>query len=185
MDCGSWSSIARRSSSGLSRDQITKSLSPDHQRPWNGGQKATAHDGPRDRMRGAGACGMPNGVCALPIAPVLLLDLFDFFLAQPEVVAELVDDRLGHALADIFLVFARLFDGQLVDRDSVRQRVSVVRVALGQRRALIEAEQRVVGSISRSSSNSCDGSSSTTTATFFMASRKRRGIPRSASSTRA
>ena len=46
--------------------------------------------------------------------------------------AELVNDRLGDALPDVFLVFAGLLDRQLIDGDAVRQRIAVVGIALGE-----------------------------------------------------
>ena len=76
-------------------------------------------------------------------APVLLLDLFDLLFAHPEVVSELVDHRLGHAVADLLVVLARLLDRPLIDRDAVGERVAVAPAAFGERRALIETEQRV------------------------------------------
>src|SRR3954471_20246874 len=76
-------------------------------------------------------------------APELLLDLFDLVLAQPEVVAELVDDRLRDAVANLVVIAARFFGGLLVDRNAVRQIVAERPRPLGQRRAVVETEQRV------------------------------------------
>src|SRR3954470_6798480 len=76
-------------------------------------------------------------------APELLLDLFDLVLAQPEVVAELVDDRLRDAVANLVVVAARFFGGLLVDRNAIRQIVAEGPRPLGQRRAVVETEQRV------------------------------------------
>ena len=117
-------------------------------------------------------------------SPELFLDLLDFLLAHPEVMSELVNHGFRNAVADLFVVLARLFDGPLIDRDAIGQRVAVAPSAFGQRRALIEAEQRVAAARSPyPPGRAGDGSSSTTTATFFISWRKRRGISRSASST--
>ena len=52
-------------------------------------------------------------------------------LAHAEVVAELVDDRLGDAVADLVVVLARLLDRNLVDRDAIGKRVAIAPAALG------------------------------------------------------
>ena len=72
-----------------------------------------------------------------------LFDLFDFFLGQPEVVADLVDQRLADRHDDVVFVLARVLDRALKQRDLVRQRVAVRPLPLGERRALVQAEQRV------------------------------------------
>ncbi len=77
-------------------------------------------------------------------APVLLFDFLDLVFAHAEVVAELVDDGFGDAVADLVVVFAGLLDRNLVDRDAIRQRVAVAPAALGEGSALVEAEERVV-----------------------------------------
>src|SRR3954469_20341373 len=76
-------------------------------------------------------------------APELLLDLFDLVLAQPEVVAELVDDGLRDAVSDLVVIAARFFGRLLVDRNAVRQVVAERPGSLGQRRAVVETEERV------------------------------------------
>src|ERR1700741_2938048 len=52
-------------------------------------------------------------------APVALFDLFDLFLAQSEVVSDLVNERFADDRAHFILVFAILFDGSLKERDAV------------------------------------------------------------------
>ena len=54
-------------------------------------------------------------------APVLLFDLLDLLLTHPEVVAELVDHRLGDAVANLFVVFAGLENRASIDRDAIGQ----------------------------------------------------------------
>src|SRR2546422_574226 len=76
-------------------------------------------------------------------SPVVLFDLLDLFLAQTEVVADLVNQRLADADDEIVVVFCLALVGTLKDQHAIRQRVAVTRRALGQRRALIEPEQRV------------------------------------------
>src|SRR5690554_6759435 len=58
-------------------------------------------------------------------APELLFDFFDFLLAHPEVMTELVDDSLRDAIANLVLVLAGLLDRPLVDRNPIRQGVAV------------------------------------------------------------
>ena len=116
-------------------------------------------------------------------APVFVFDLFDLFLAQAEVVPELVDHRLGDADDDVLVVFAGFFDRLLVDRDAVGERVAVRPRAFRQRRALVQPEERVVRFDLELFEDVGGGSSSTTTATFFISWRKRGGISVSASST--
>src|SRR5947207_60588 len=73
--------------------------------------------------------------------PVALLDLFDLLFAEPEVVPDLVDQRLANAIAHIVLGLAILFDHRLEQRDAVRQRVAVAPRALGERRSLIQRSE--------------------------------------------
>src|SRR5688572_7721946 len=76
-------------------------------------------------------------------APVALLDLHDLFLAHPEVMTELVNQRLADGDDDLILVaLAVVFDRPLEQGDAIRQLIAVLR-ALGERRALIQAEQDV------------------------------------------
>ena len=75
--------------------------------------------------------------------PVALFDLLDLLFGEPEVVADLVDQRLADRDDDVVFVLARVFDRSLKERDLVGQHVAVRPLALGQRRALIEPEQRV------------------------------------------
>ena len=75
--------------------------------------------------------------------PVLLFDRLDLLFGHPEVVADLVDQRLADGHHDVVVVVAGVLDGPLVEHDAIGQRVAVVPAPLGQRRALVEAEQRV------------------------------------------
>ena len=79
---------------------------------------------------------------ALP-APVLLLDLLDLFFAHAEVVADLVNQRLADRHDQIVLVLGFALVRALKEQDAVGQRIAVVPAAFGQRRALVQAEQRV------------------------------------------
>src|SRR5262245_48414914 len=72
--------------------------------------------------------------------PVLLFDRLDFVLAQSEVVADLVNQRLADRDDKIFLVVRLAFERALKKQNAVRQRVPVVPAALGERRALIQAQ---------------------------------------------
>src|SRR5262245_50093321 len=75
--------------------------------------------------------------------PVALFDLFDLLLAHPEVVADLVNERLPDNGTDFVFVLAVLFNGLLEERDAIGKLIAVLPRALGQRRALIQAIQRV------------------------------------------
>ena len=68
-------------------------------------------------------------------APILLLDRFDLFLGQPEVVPDLADQRLANGHDGIVFVVARVFDRALEERDLVGQRVAVRPLPLGERNA--------------------------------------------------
>ena len=57
--------------------------------------------------------------------------------------ADLVDDVLRDAVADLVLVIARLHNRSLVDRNPIGEVVAVPPTALGERRPLIQPEQRV------------------------------------------
>src|ERR1051325_2599599 len=76
-------------------------------------------------------------------APVALLDLLDLFLAEAEVVADLVNQRLADDGAHLVLVVAVLFDRLLENGDAVRQVVAVGPLTLGQRRAFVQAVERI------------------------------------------
>ena len=68
----------------------------------------------------------------------------DLLFAHPEVVAELVDQRFADRDDDlVFVAVAVLLDRALEQRDAVGQLVAVIPAPLGERRALVEAEQRV------------------------------------------
>src|SRR5262252_4191694 len=68
-------------------------------------------------------------------APVAFFDLLDFLLREAEVVPDLVDQRLPDRDDEIVLVFARVFDRTLEERDLVGQAVAIGPLPLGQRRA--------------------------------------------------
>src|SRR5438132_8550013 len=84
----------------------------------------------------------PNRLRAFA-TPVALLDLFDLLLAEPEVVPDLVNERFRDAVAHIVFGLAVFFDDVPEQRDAIRQRVAVAPRPLRQRRALIQAVQRV------------------------------------------
>ena len=86
--------------------------------------------------------------------------------------ADLVNQRLADRDDDVVLVVARVLDRALKERDLVGQRVAVRPLALGERRAFVEAEQRIGRLDADSPSCSFVGSSSTTMAMFCIASRK-------------
>src|SRR5687768_13258216 len=75
--------------------------------------------------------------------PVLLFDFLDFFLAEPKVVSDFVDQRLADDGANLVLVFAVFLDGTLEQRDAVGQGKGDIRRALGQWGSLIEPVERV------------------------------------------
>ena len=75
--------------------------------------------------------------------PVALFDVFEFLFGQAEVVADLVDERFADRHDDVVLALAGVLDGALVQDDAIGQRVAVVPRALGERRALVQAEERV------------------------------------------
>src|SRR6187431_1845266 len=76
-------------------------------------------------------------------APVALFNLLDLFLAHTEVVADFVNERFADDRAQFILVFAVLLDRALKERDTVREVVPECPGAFGQRRALVEAKERV------------------------------------------
>lgn len=69
-------------------------------------------------------------------------ELIEPVVGNPEVVAELVYYCLADLLADLVIVAADGLDGLLVDADLVREDEVVVLAALGQRDAMVEAEER-------------------------------------------
>src|SRR5690606_18102553 len=75
--------------------------------------------------------------------PVALVDFFNLFLAQAEVVAQLVNQRLANTDNQVVFALAGVLDGALVESDAIGQRVSVGPAAFGERRALVQPEQRV------------------------------------------
>src|SRR5882672_3396141 len=74
-------------------------------------------------------------------APIALLDLFDFFLAQAEVVTDFVNQRFADHRPGIVIVLAIFLDGFLKNRDAVWERVAVPPGPLGKGRALVETVQ--------------------------------------------
>src|SRR5471030_1812941 len=75
--------------------------------------------------------------------PILLLDLLNLVFAHAEVVADLVDERFADRCDEILLVLRVALVRALEDQHAIGQRVAVAPAALRQRRALIQAEQRV------------------------------------------
>src|SRR4051812_20870428 len=75
--------------------------------------------------------------------PIALLDLLDLLFAEPEVMADFMDQRLADRHHEVLLVVRGLLVGLLEQDDSIGQRVSVVPVPFGERRALVETEERV------------------------------------------
>ena len=63
------------------------------------------------------------------VVPVSFLDLLDFLFAQPEVVADLVDERLADGDDEIVVVFGGSFERSLEEEDAIGQRVAVVPAA--------------------------------------------------------
>src|SRR5436190_23523575 len=57
--------------------------------------------------------------------PVLRFDGFDLVLAEPEVVADFVNQRLADHGAHLVFVFGIFLDRALENRDPIRQRVAV------------------------------------------------------------
>src|SRR6266540_5099207 len=74
-----------------------------------------------------------------PSAPA---ELVQAFLVDAEVVADLVDDRDGDLAGNLLLVRAGVDDRQPKQGDRVGQRERVVAESLGQRDAVIDAQQR-------------------------------------------
>ena len=70
--------------------------------------------------------------------------MLDFLFAQTEVVTEFMDDRFRHAIANIFVPIARVFDRTLENGDAIGKGIAVCGLALCERRALIEPEQGLV-----------------------------------------
>src|SRR5688572_2033856 len=77
------------------------------------------------------------------VAPVLLLDRLDFFLAEAEIVPDLVNQRLADDDANLVLVLAVFLDRALKERDAIGQRVAEPPGPLRQRGALVEPVQRI------------------------------------------
>src|SRR5262249_61049122 len=77
------------------------------------------------------------------IMPVLLFDFLDLFLAHPEVMADLVNERFRNRCDKVFVVVGGAFVRSLEDQDAIRQRVAVAPVALMQRGACIQPERRL------------------------------------------
>src|SRR5688572_9367528 len=77
-------------------------------------------------------------------APVALLNLLDFLFAHPEVVTDLVNERLADDGAHLVLVtVAVLLDRLLEDGDAIGKAVAERPGTLRQRHTLIEPKQRV------------------------------------------
>src|SRR5262245_26304403 len=83
------------------------------------------------------------GRASSPLVPVLFLDLFDFFFAQPEVVPDLVDEGFADGDHEVVLVFRGALERPLKEQNAVGQRVAVLPPSLGQRRSLVEAKERI------------------------------------------
>ena len=58
--------------------------------------------------------------------PVPLLDLLDFLFAEPEVVADFVNEGLADGSANLVLGFVVCFDGTLEQRDAIGERIAVL-----------------------------------------------------------
>jgi hypothetical protein len=76
-------------------------------------------------------------------APVALLDVLDLVFRQAEVVPDLVNQRFRNRDDHIVAIARGVFDRALKERDLVRQRVAVRPLSLGERRAFVQAQQRV------------------------------------------
>src|SRR3954464_3333821 len=76
-------------------------------------------------------------------APILLFDLFDLIFVHAEVVAELVNHRLGDTAANLLVIGTRLLDRLLINGNAIRERVAIAPAAFGQRRALIEPKEGI------------------------------------------
>src|SRR6185503_7029154 len=81
--------------------------------------------------------------CSSLAAPVALLDFLDLLLAEAEVVTDLVNQRFADDHPHVVIVVAVLFDRLLEERHAVGQGVAPSRRALGERRSLVEAVERV------------------------------------------
>ena len=75
--------------------------------------------------------------------PISGLDLLDLFLAQTEIVAELVDNGLADRADDRVVIIAVFDNRALVDRDPVGEHVAMRPISFGKRHALVEAVQPV------------------------------------------
>ena len=109
------------------------------------------------------------------------LDRFDLLFGQPEVVPDLVDQRLADRHDDIVFIFGSRPRSGVEERDLVGQRVAMRPLAFGERCAFVEAEQRVGRLDADFASCAVDGSSSTTMAMFWSArenSAECRRVPR-------
>src|SRR5262249_7316151 len=76
-------------------------------------------------------------------APVALFDFLNLLLTEPEVMPDLVNQRLADHGTHFVVVLAVLLDRPLINRDAVRQRVAPAPRTLRQRRALIQPVKRV------------------------------------------
>ena len=79
---------------------------------------------------------------ALP-APIVLLDRFDFFFTQPEVVADLVNQRLPDGHHQVGLIVGLLLERALKEQNPVGEGVAVVPASFGERDALIQTEEGI------------------------------------------
>src|SRR5262245_43133946 len=86
----------------------------------------------------------PNRLRAFT-TPVALLDLHDLVLGHPEIVAELVNQRVADFHDDaVFVALTEVLDGLLIQRDPIGQGVAEGPAPLGQRRSLIQPEQLII-----------------------------------------
>ena len=74
--------------------------------------------------------------------PVPLLDLLDFLFAEPEVVADFVNEGLADGSANLVLGFVVCFDGTLEQRDAIGERIAVLPGAFRQRNSLVQTVER-------------------------------------------
>src|SRR5215211_2306422 len=78
---------------------------------------------------------------AIPDSRLLVTELGEAVLVDPEVVRELVEDRDPDLVDELLGVGKLLLEGQLVDRDPVGQMARIARPALWKRDAVVEAEE--------------------------------------------
>src|SRR5215471_4272804 len=79
------------------------------------------------------------------IIPVLLFDRLDLVLAEAEVVADLVNQRLTDRHDEIVLIIRLALERTLKEQDAIGQRIPVAPLPFGQRNALIQTQQRAAG----------------------------------------